>query len=348
MGASITMSRSGTSSLPSPRVTMRDVAEAVGVSPMTVSRAFKDDQAVNAETRARIRQAANKLGYVYDSTATAFRTQKSGFVAVTLPSINNANFAETYRGLAVALEESNMQMLLGATNYRVEKEEELVRQLLTRNPEALVMTGGHHTQATRDLIAARDLPVIEMWDLPGEPLGRAVGFSNAEAMALIVEHLAETGRRKLAFLGASEGADSRGAERRAGAVAAAAKLGLPEVVLIDAGPAPVSMRHGAARIERIGQGIRKFDALVCVSDPVAFGALSACQRLGLNVPEDIAITGFGQFEVAMVSEPRITTVDVGARRIGEEVAAMLDGLFAGEDVADRIDVGARLVLGGTS
>ena len=327
---------------------MRDVAEAVGVSPMTVSRAFKDDKSVNAETQARIRRAAERLGYVYDSTATAFRTQKSGFVAVTLPSINNANFAETYRGLSVTMEGSGMQLLLGATNYRVEKEEELIRQLLARNPEALVMTGGDHMQATRELIAARDMPVIEMWDLPREPLGHAVGFSNAEAMALVVQHLAETGRRKLAFLGASEGADSRGAERRSGAIFAAEALGLPPVQIIDAGPAPVSMRHGAARIEVLGRAVAEFDALVCVSDPVAFGALSACRRLGLSIPDDIAISGFGQFEVAMVSEPQITTVDVGARRIGEEVGNMLDALFAGEKVPDRFEISPRLVVGGTT
>lgn len=327
---------------------MRDVAQAVGVSPMTVSRAFKDDNSVNAETRMRIRREADRLGYVYDSTATAFRTQKSGFVAVTLPSINNANFADTYRGLSVAMDGSGMQLLLGATNYRVEKEEELLRQLLTRNPEALVMTGGHHTQTTRDLIAARELPVIEMWDLPDKPLGHAVGFSNADAMAMIVAHLAKTGRRKLAFVGASEGADSRGTERRVGAQRAAQELGLPEVAVIDAGPAPVSMRHGAARVEALGARARQYDAFVCVSDPVAFGVLNACKRLGLGVPDDIAVTGFGQFEVAQVCEPRITTVDVGARRIGEEVAAMLDGVFAGEDIPDRIEVSTRFVPGGTS
>lgn len=330
------------------RITMRDVADAVGVSPMTVSRAFKDDKSVSAETRMRIRREAERLGYVYDSTATAFRTQKSGFVAVTLPSINNANFAETYRGLSLAMEDSGMQLLLGATNYRVEKEEELIRQLLARNPEALVMTGGHHTQATRELVAARDIPVIEMWDLPREPLGHAVGFSNDDAMALIVRHLAETGRRRLAFVGASEGADSRGAERRNGAVATARALGLPEVDHIDAGPAPVSMRHGAARIEALGRDVAEFDALVCVSDPVAFGALSACRRLGLGVPDDIAITGFGLFEVATVSEPQITTVDVGARRIGEGVAQILDALFSGVDVPDRIEIAPRLVTGGTT
>ncbi|MEL6466571.1 MAG: LacI family DNA-binding transcriptional regulator, partial [Pseudomonadota bacterium] len=89
----------------SARVTMRDVAEAVGMSPMTVSRALREDRTVNTKTRARVRQVADELGYVYDSTAQAFRTQKSGFVAVTLPSVNTANFAETFRALPNGLGE---------------------------------------------------------------------------------------------------------------------------------------------------------------------------------------------------------------------------------------------------
>ncbi|MEM1400716.1 MAG: LacI family transcriptional regulator, partial [Pseudomonadota bacterium] len=99
-----------------------------------------------------VRQTAADLGYVYDSTASAFRAQKSGFVALTLPSVNNANFAETYRAFTDALSGSGVQILLGSTDYRAEKEELLVRQLLTRTPEAVVLTGGHHTDATRSLL----------------------------------------------------------------------------------------------------------------------------------------------------------------------------------------------------
>ena len=333
----------------SARVTMRDVARAVGMSPMTVSRALRDDETVNAKTRAKIRETAQNLGYVYDTTAQAFRTQKSGFVAVTLPSINNANFAETFRALTNGLSGTGIQILLGSTNYRVEKEEELVKQLLARNPEALVMTGGHHTPATREIISARKLPVIEMWDLPAEPLGHVVGFSNDTAMAGMVAHLAKTGRTRLAFVGASEGADMRGAERRAGVIAEAKALGLPEVAMIDAGAAPVSMRHGFAAIEALGQGVRDYDALVCVSDPVAFGCLSACQRMGLDVPGEIAVTGFGSFEVAQVSNPRITTVNVNADAIGLKVVELLQDIFAGEATEPRvIDVGSKLVRGETS
>ncbi len=331
------------------RITMRDVAQAVGMSPMTVSRALRDDNTVSAQTRARVRQVAQELGYVYDSTAQAFRTQKSGFVAVTLPSVNNANFAETFRALSNGLGQAGVQLLLGSTNYRVDKEEELARQLLTRNPEALILTGGHHTDATRKLIRGRGLPVIEMWDLPADPLGHVVGFSNADAMGRIVDHLVQTGRRKLAFVGASEGADMRGVVRRSGAVDRARHHGLPEIDFIDAGPAPVSMRHGHAAIEAFGRDIARYDALVCVSDPVAFGCLSALQRLGLTVPDDLAVTGFGHFEVAKISNPRITTVNVRAEDIGHQVVALLQDIFAGA-VADQrsVDVGSELVIGETS
>lgn len=315
---------------------------------MTVSRALRGDPTVSAKTRDTIIETAADLGYVYDSTAHAFRTQKSGFVAVSLPSINNANFAETFRGLSEGLENSAIQLLLGSTNYQVAKEKELVQQLLSRNPEGIVLTGGHHLPQTRDLLTKAQIPVIEIWDLPEEPLGYVVGFSYADAMTQIVQHLADRGRRKLAFVGASEGTDMRGAVRRDAVIAAARALGLPDVAVIDAGHAPVSMRHGARVVSQLGPAITEFDALVCVSDPVAFGALNECRRLGVSVPEDIAITGFGNFDVATVSSPRITTVNVHANEIGRKVSAILLGIFAGQTQPQSVDVGTELVVGETS
>lgn len=332
------------------RVTMRDVARKVGVSPMTVSRALRDDETVSEPTRAKIRQVARDLGYVYDTTATAFRTAKSGFVAVLLPSLNNANFAETFRALSSGLESSAVQLLLGSTSYAVEKEEQLVAQLLTRNPEAMVLTGGVHTDETRNILQRRAIPVIETWDLPQAPLGHVVGFNNAAAMGDLVRHLAATGRKRLAFVGATEGSDFRGLERRRGVIEAAQALGLPPVKVLETGQAPVTMTNGEQTVMRVGEGIREFDALVCVSDPVAFGALCACKRLGLDVPGDIAITGFGHFELAKVSAPRITTVDVNAEEIGRRVSDLLQMIFNADDVLppECHDVGFQLVVGETT
>ncbi|MEM9960818.1 MAG: LacI family DNA-binding transcriptional regulator [Pseudomonadota bacterium] len=333
------------------RVTMRDVAREAGVSPMTVSRALNEHGFVNPKTRQTVRQVADRLGYVYDTTAQAFRAQRSGFLAVTLPSIDNANFAATHRALTASMAEAGLQVLLGVTTYRLEEEERLVRHLLTRRPEAMVLTGGAHTEATRSLVTALDIPIVEIWDMPPAPIGHAVGFSNADSMWPIVEHLAETGRRRLLFLGAAGRTDQRGAERRRGAIEAARALGLPEMAILEIGQAPISMTEGMRAADTLGGGLASYDALVCVSDPVAFGALSACERLGIDVPGELAITGFGAFEIASVCVPSITTVDVGAERIGAEAGRLISGLLRDDRQkleTERIDSGYQLIIGATT
>ena len=330
------------------RVTMRDVARAAGVSPMTVSRALREDSTVNAKTRTAVRKAADRLGYVYDTTAQAFRAQRSGFLAVTLPSINNANFAATHRALTSALSETGLQILLGITDYDIEEEERHVRQLLARRPEGIILTGGAHTQQTLNLICALDIPVVEIWDQPEQPLGHVVGFSNTDAIGQIVGHLAERGHRRLGFIGASDESDRRGAERYRGAKAAAETLGLT-MRFLDAGPAPISMTGGANAVK--AADLSDIDALVCVSDPVAFGAVSACIQMGMRVPEDIAVTGFGAFEIATVSVPTLTTVDVFADKIGRTAGEIVSQVLRGQGTlgqVERIDTGSVLRVGGSS
>jgi len=110
--------------------TMADVARVAGVSPMTVSRAFKSDASISVATRATILAAAEALGYVFDATASNLRSQRTDFVAVTIPSINNANFADTVGGLSDGLQARGLQILPGCTNYDMAEEERLIGQLL--------------------------------------------------------------------------------------------------------------------------------------------------------------------------------------------------------------------------
>ena len=202
--------------LPRKAPTMADVARLAGVSPMTVSRAFKHDASVSDATREAILKAADDLGYVFDSTASNLRSQRTNFVAVTIPSINNANFADTVRGLSEGLKARGLQILLGTTDYDIFEEERLIEQLLRRRPEAIVVTGGQHTPRARRMLENAGIPVIETWDLPDTPVAHVVGFSNAAAMQPLVAHLAASGRRRIAFIGGDADGDTRGADRRRG------------------------------------------------------------------------------------------------------------------------------------
>ncbi|CTQ51195.1 LacI family DNA-binding transcriptional regulator [Jannaschia donghaensis] len=303
--------------------TMKDVARAAGVSVMTVSRAFKRDTSVGEETRKRIHAAADDLGYVFDSMAANLRSQRSHFVAVTIPSLNNANFAATVEAMTARLGAAGYQVLLGHTGYDILREEELIAEFLSRRPEAVIVTGGRHTPRARSLLSNAGVPVVETWDLPDDPIGHVVGFSNAACMDLLVDHLAGQGYVRIAFIGGDAGGDTRGADRRRGFVAAMQARGLDATRLIRAGQPPISMHEGAAAMAYLLDKAPDTEAVICVSDLSAFGALTECQRRGVSVPDDIAIAGFGAYDIAGICVPTLTTVDPCPAQIGDRAADLV-------------------------
>ncbi|MEM7463069.1 MAG: LacI family DNA-binding transcriptional regulator, partial [Pseudomonadota bacterium] len=290
--------------------TMLDVAKVAGVSPMTVSRAMKEDSYVRDETRKRILEAAEELGYVFDSTASGLSSRKTGFIAVIIPSINNANFADTVRGITDGLRGTNLQILLGYSDYQIEEEERLIAQFLSRRPEAIVITGGTHTPRCRKMLENSGIPVIETWDLPDDPIDYVVGFSNADAARMMVKHFVDSGRSRLAFIGGEDENDRRGFDRRNGFLAGLSEYGLDQSRQGDSGRPPINMRKGADALKDLLEKWPDTDAVMCVSDLAAFGALAQCAKMGVDVPGQLAIGGFGAYDVSDVSHPAITTIDV--------------------------------------
>ena len=325
--------------------TMADVARLAGVSPMTVSRAFKRDSSVSEATRETILKAADEIGYVFDATASNLRSQKTDFVAVTIPSINNANFAETLRGLSEGLKARGLQTLLGYTDYDIHEEERLIEQLLRRRPEAIVVTGGRHTPRARRMLQNAGIPVVETWDLPEAPLGHVVGFSNAQAVRGMVDHFVAQGLTRIAFIGGDADRDTRGSDRREGFIAAMRGHGLDASRLIAAGAPPISMREGAAAMGRLLEALPDTQAVICVSDLSAFGALTECQRRGIAVPGRIWIAGFGDYEIAEVAVPSLTTINPFPREIGTRTAALLLEVMDGrQDSPARVEITPRLLI----
>lgn len=309
---------------------MADVAARVGVSKMTVSRALNRghsrERSASEALRQRILLACREMGYVVDQTARTFSSQRSGFVAALIPALNNSNFSDTAHGLTAAIEATGLQVLLGYTDYDVQTEERLLKAMLARRPEGVILTGGSHTALARNMLRASGVPVVETWDLLDAPIEHTVGFSNAQAMGDLVRHLHAKGYRRLAFMGGVPSSDARGAERRRGFEQAVQALGLPHGRngrCLIVGQAPVSMAHGAQGVVQLLQRWPDTDAVVCVSDHAAFGALMECQRRGWAVPQRLAIAGFGGFEVSTACHPRLTTVVVDCVGIGRTAGELL-------------------------
>ena len=300
---------------------MADVARHAGVSAMTVSRALRHDGIVSRATREKIEAAVNALGYVLDQSAGSLSSGRTGFIAALVPSINNSNFSDTARGITDALENSGLDLLLGYTDYSIEKEEKLVESMLRRRPEGMILTGGTHSERARKLLRNAGIPVVETWDIPPDPVDQVVGFSNKEAMALLVRTLAaERGYRRFGYIGGTTERDTRGNQRKEGFQQALAELALPQGRVISFGIPPISTEQGGQAIVSMLERWPDTECVLCVSDLSAFGALMECQRRGMKVPDDIAIAGFGDYEISASCYPRITTINVGCYDIGQLAA----------------------------
>lgn len=318
------------------RPTMADVAKLSGFSTMTVSRALKNGASVSAKTRQRILEVIENIGYVPDQTAGGLSSKRSGFITALVPALNSSNFSDTACGLTDVLSEHGLQLLLGYTNYSVEREEELISAMLSRRPEGMVLTGGFHTERARRLLESAAIPIIETWDLPENPVDQVVGFSNAEAARSMVHHLFESGYRNIGFIGGASTRDIRGTSRQAGYQSAVTELGLGQGHVVTVGTPPISMEPGGEAMAQMVEGWPQVDAVVCVSDLAAFGAIMECHRRGWAVPGRVAVAGFGDFEVSRCCWPSITTVTVNSydigKRAGELLLSTLDRIRSGSEV----------------
>lgn len=338
--------------LPSSAVTMRDVARAAGVSRMTVSRALKKNGPVSEQTRAHVLKIVREMNYVPDQVAGSLATKRSGFVAVLVPSLNNLHFGETVQALTKSLEAHGRQILLGYTDYSSEREEQLVEAMLRRRPEALILSYDGHTDRTIRLLSDARIPVIELWERPDDPIGHTIGFSNREAAAEMTRALIGRGYRNIAFLGEADDAWTRGAARREGWHQAMEAAGLSTHRLLKIGKPPISIEDGAAAAPLLLDRFADTDCIFCVSDAPAFGAVSTFAAMGRQVPQDIGIAGFGNFEVSRFATPQISTVTVDPARIGEASGKLIAEVLAEEDqqraAIRHLDVEVEISLRGST
>ena len=309
------------------RIKMSDVARAAGVSAMTVSRALKQDGRIAPATRRKILAVVGKLGYVPDRIAGSFSSQRSGFVGVLVPSLNNPHFAETAAGLQDILAPAGLHPLLGHTNYRAEQAELLIETMLARRPEAMIVTFDDHTPRARHLLATAGIPIVEIWELPKKPIGHVVGFSNRDAAAAMTRHLIGLGRRRIGFIGEVNDKGTRGAERLKGYLDAVKGAGLDSSRRVGMHAPPINMSQGRLAMSELLHKWPDTDAVMCVSDPAAFGAMTACMLLGKRVPEDIALAGFGDFEISRCAVPAISTIAVDGLDIGRRAGALVLNLL---------------------
>ncbi len=326
------------------RVTLQHVAEAAGVSPITVSRALRGERSVAPELVARASAAAARLGYVPDPAARALASHRGTHVAVLIPLLSNTLFVDVLEALQHTLRPAGYQTLIGVTHYDAREEEQLLREQLMHRPAGLLVTGFDRSEETRALIAASGVPCVHLMETSRAPGVHCVGFSQQAAARAVTQHLLARGARRIAFAAAQ--LDARTLQRAEGFRDALREAGCYDPALEWLRPEPSSIGLGAEMFRRImNSGATAPQAIFFCNDDLAQGALLAALRLGVAVPRQVAVAGFNDLPGSDQTVPTLTSLRTPRTGIGQLAAEMLLQLMRGQAVpASSIELPWELVV----
>lgn len=305
---------------------MTRIAEEAGVSIATVSRALKKPDVVRPETVAKVRQVAEKLGYsVSSGPLGSGASPRTGTVGLILPTIENSIFSEMISSFSHNLSLLNRTVLVAAHNYNQSEEVSILRSMLDRGVDGVVLIGNQHEEAVLEMVKAAGVPLIEAWNYRPDADFATVGTDNERAGFLIVQHCLDRGHRDFVLMFPDQRTNDRALLRRNGAIRALAEAGITVDPTNDL-PCPYDIESA----KQLGMEVLRQDChrtYICGNDVIALGLLFAAQALKLNVPQDLSVVGVGDFAFARSTEPGLTSVRIPARTIGREAAELINRMI---------------------
>lgn len=304
-------------------VTLRDVAQAAGVSVRTVSNVVNEYPFVSAETRERVLESVAALGYQPNLTARGLRLGRTGVISLVLPDLRNAYFAELANSVIEAAARENVFVLIEPVGLDRDRELQVLR-----GPRAKLVDGILFSALALGEEDAHLFDTSTPTVLLGERIFNApvdhVTMQNVEASRAATEHLLSIGRRRIVALGARSGevVGSSGLRFR-GYLDALEAAGIPHDPRLIGETASWHRADGAAGVEELLARGTPFDGIVAFSDSLALGAMSVLQHAGLRIPEDVAIIGFDDTDETRYSLPTLSTVDAGRDEIASTAVDFL-------------------------
>ncbi|WP_062213996.1 LacI family DNA-binding transcriptional regulator [Streptomyces sp. NBRC 109706] len=302
----------------SAKPTMVSIAERAGVSIASVSRVL-NGQGARRDTTERVRRAATELGYVPNAVARSLKDGRTRQLTFAMPDIGNPVYVAMVRAIQEVTKAAGYRLLLHSTDAVAEDELAVLRSLADRTSDGLILCPIRITDAHVEALGRAAGPVVVIGSPPpGVPVDSVRADSVAGA-ALAVRHLHATGRRRIAFVNGP--ADTvPGHNRGLGYRGALAECGLPydERLVV----------HTEFGIEAGAEAVRRLlparpDAVFCANDQLALGAAHALLARGLRIPEDLAVAGMDDSQLARAGWPPLTSVDLGSSERGRRAAELL-------------------------
>jgi len=324
------------------RLTLQHVADEAGVSRATASLVLRDSDLVADGTRRRVREAVERLGYIYNRGAANLRAHQSKVAGIAVGDIANPFFAELVVGLEAALDDAGYIAFLANTSDSHQRQTRFLQRMREQHVDGVVLCPA----AASPKRFAEDL---RQWGLPCVQALRHTtthgidyaGPDYAHGVELAIEHLVRLGHRRIAFIGGNV-QHSATAERHTGFVTAMRRHQLTPDLLIKTA---LTRQAGLEALQDLLMCPDPPSAAVCFNDIVAFGVMLGIGASGLTIGSDFAVIGMDDVPEAALTVPALTTVATSPREVGREAARLLLARIADPERApERSISGCRLVI----
>ncbi len=307
------------------RLTIRDIAREAGVSAATVSRVMNAPAEVSPKTLAAVRAVIDRHGYLSDGIAVSLASARSHTIGVVIPTITNSIYAASTQAIQRVAQAAGYTVLLGVSEFSQDTEEQLIRQLLNRRVDGLILTGFERPRGLYDLMRANAVPFVVTWKtVDASESIPSVSFDNYEGSRLALSHLLSLGHERIALICGRTAVNDRARERRQAYEDVMRKSGLAVhrdwICEADFGHV-----EGRLTMQKLLALSPRPTAVFCANDVQAIGALFECQEQGVNVPTEMSLVGFDDVPAAQFVRPQLTTVRVPADDMGRVGAERLIG-----------------------
>lgn len=313
-------------------VTLKDIAQKVGKSITTVSRALHDYDDVSPETKAIVQRAAAEMGYQPDATAQRLQKRRTDTLGLVIPTLGARTtdqfFSEFLAGISQKAHQLNYDLLVSSQPQGENELNAYHTMVSGRRVDGFILARTRHQDERINYLLSHDIPFVSFGRAEDEIAFPYIDVDGYYGMCLVAEHLIKTGHRKIAYI-APDPIYNFASHRHNGFLETLAKYGVQLKDDFNL-KGDLSQRSGYGCANQLLDLSDPPTAIATGNDLMAFGAIKAAQERGLVVGRDIAITGFDNIPMAEDSNPPLTTVHQPVFSIGEMVCEMLVSKIRGE------------------
>lgn len=311
-------------------LTIRDVAEACGVSVSTVSRVLNDKDDVAAETYERVQRVITEMGYTSSLAATGMRSRRTNVIGILVVDLGDPFSLELFKGIGKAIYGTEYDLIIYSSGHiAATAESGWERRYLSRLDGSITDGVLVVTPTTEDLTAVSPLVAVDPHE---HNLFPAVISANREGAIAMMEYLINLGHRRIGFVTGRQGLLSS-SRRQQGYIEALEQAGLPvDTTLIQQGD--YTRETGFRCAQHLLRLPEPPTAIFAANDQSALGVIDAANKAGLRIPADLSVAGFDNTPLATCSLPGLTTVDQSVSEMGYVATTMLIKLMQGKPLEE--------------